>query len=235
EAEVAEAQRAWKRALWRRRPDWVSGAIEEDAVRNGGLALCGATVWTAFALALAGGWSFSGDEVVGLAAVGTGLMALVFVAVGVRVKLHRSKFGASTLVLARSPLFLGERLQGVLHSGVARELHPVDGFRARLRCVHSYEQSSSQDRGEVRRRDVLWEHEARVDGRDSSASPGRLEVPLDLELPADRDETSTHGRDGIVWELEVHADLPGLDYRATFELPVFRRDEGPWDPDLAAR
>jgi len=227
--EVAAAQRAWKRSLWRRREDWVAGSIEEDAVRHGGLALCGAGMWIVLSLVLATVYWFSEDGVVGLAAVGTGGMALAFVGVAVRMKLHRDRFGASRLVLSSTPLFLGERLRGLVHTGVRRELDPLDGFRLHLRCVHSYAQTSTQDRGDVRRRDVLWETEASARGRDSTETPGRLDVQVELELPADGDETSTISRDGILWELELHADLPGLDYRVSFELPVFRRDEGTWE------
>ena len=30
--------------------------------------------------------------------------------------------------------------------------------------------------------------------------------------------------EGILWEIEVAAALPGIDYHATFELPVFDVD-----------
>ena len=227
EEEVAAAQGQWRRSLWEQRQDWQTGSLEEDAAQHGALVLWGGALWSLLTLALLGAAWFSEEGVIAFSAAGTGLTALAFLAMGARLELHRRKFGASRLELLETPAFLGERLRGVLHTGVPQQLAPAEGFRLSLRCVLSYEESR-QDEADVSRRAVRWSHEVKVRGLDSAENPGRLDVEVDLELPSDQDETSTLGRDGILWELEVHADLPGLDYRTTFEIPVFRRDEQPW-------
>jgi len=45
----------------------------------------------------------------------------------------------------------------------------------------------------------------------------RFRLPLDV-LPSD----DTNSNDRIVWRLQVTAAVPGVDYSATFEVPVFR-------------
>ena len=36
------------------------------------------------------------------------------------------------------------------------------------------------------------------------------------------------GGEGIAWELEVTAEMDGLDYKAEFEVPVLRRSASAW-------
>jgi hypothetical protein len=66
---------------------------------------------------------------------------------------------------------------------------------------------------------VLWQDERREPGHVGARSAHVL-VPVRFALPADRPATTLGGGEGIAWELEVFAAMPGLDYRATFTLPI---------------
>jgi hypothetical protein len=47
-------------------------------------------------------------------------------------------------------------------------------------------------------------------------------------LPADQPATTLDRADeGMRWELEISAAVPGLDYSSTFEVPVLDRDSDP--------
>lgn len=48
-------------------------------------------------------------------------------------------------------------------------------------------------------------------------------IPIRIDIPTGRPETSLPGMTNPVrWELSLSADTPGLDYRATFDVPVFQ-------------
>jgi hypothetical protein len=224
EAEVAAARAAWLRARWAERPDWAEGVIRSDDVKHGGLAVLAAGLWSVFALGALGAALIWGD-IAWLVAVGAGVVALGFIVNAARMTLRRRKFGDSRLRLERTPLALGGRLAGEVATGVPRGMRLADGFAVTLRCVHRWEETtgSGDNRRSHMRRDTLWETTARHPGA-TRAGSGGVVVPVAFALPGDQPPaTLGGGNEGIVWELSVSASVPGIDYAASFELPVLDR------------
>ncbi|MFW6039903.1 MAG: hypothetical protein ACOC9N_02370 [Gemmatimonadota bacterium] len=238
--EVRAAKEDWLRERWANRPDWVAGRIDSEDERGAGVLHLAVVLWSAFALGAAGMALFMDDATtVRNVAVGAALVAGGFVVRAVRRRMRLAKFGGGHLVLAHSPAYLGGVLDGEVESGVPVGDAPADGFRVRLRCVHRWEETSragSRDgRRTYRRRDVLWEDvrhtrgRAIVDDREHGDPDARLAIPLNFRLPADRPATTLGGSgEGIAWEVEITAAMPGLDYRAVFEVPVFPAGVEPW-------
>ena len=56
-------------------------------------------------------------------------------------------------------------------------------------------------------------------------SGGRLLFPLQFKIPADAEETFFHLMGPTTWKIEIKAKLPGVDFQAQFEVPVFRTDK----------
>src|SRR5207244_10890155 len=54
-------------------------------------------------------------------------------------------------------------------------------------------------------------------------------IPVMFQIPSDAAETNVSNmRDAIQWKLHAHADLPGVNYDAEFDVPVFRtKDSAP--------
>jgi hypothetical protein len=107
---------------------------------------------------------------------------------------------------------------------------PLGGLQARLTCVEEHWGQALADevghpgaasRRTLRRRDG-WSQTRAVPGGLGTRIPIRFELPppgpgaagtrLAAELPC-------------YWELEVWADLPGLDFQAVFLVPVYQRPE----------
>ncbi|NBC19276.1 MAG: hypothetical protein GVY18_18375 [Bacteroidetes bacterium] len=220
EEEVEALRRAWLREQWADRPDWVEGRIVDQHARGGTTRYVGAVVWTVFALALIGGFMLWGDPPWLLLALPAGV-ALVLIVLGVRDYLRQRKFGASYFQMDATPAVLGERLTGTVETGVLARNGPDDGFTVRLACRDRYEERDS-DGDRHLRVTTLWESEPQqVRPRTAPGLPRRLDVPVALDLPADAPPTTLGSRsEGIVWDLTVSADVPGLDYGATFRLPV---------------
>lgn len=230
DAEVEAAKAEWLREQWQRRPDWVAGRIISQDERGKGLVLAAAVLWSALAVVLVVAAGLFGAGV-GIVAAVVGIVAGALVVHALTVRLRRQKFGQSHLILERTPAFLGGVLSGEVESGVREDAAPLSGFHVRLRCVHRWEESARRGGGgsrTIHRRDVLWETEQWTDGR-VRADGVSLSIPVRFELPADQPATTLPpGGEGIAWELEVSAEMDGLDYKAEFQVPVLPRSASAW-------
>src|SRR5207302_1414869 len=57
-------------------------------------------------------------------------------------------------------------------------------------------------------------------------------IPVTFHVPFEARQTdSSNPRDSILWILEADADIPGVDYKDVFELPVFRTKDSPAQPE----
>jgi hypothetical protein len=220
-AEPWLADHAWRR----------EGVVDDSASQARG-ALVGGGVMTALVSTAAS--AMLGD------AEGPGLFVLItllglFMAVGlgliargVYLVLRRSRHGLAELRFARFPFLLGEPLEVALvrEQGAPR----LQGLTATLSCVverwverevvdHRDDaprgrSSRALKRAEVWRAEkpVAWVHGGRIPIRFELPAPGGAAVGTALSEDPPR-----------YWELSLHADLPGLDFGATFLVPVYEK------------
>ena len=222
--ETEAAKQAWLREQLQQRPDWVAGKIVGEQTRSGGILRLTAWVWSVFFLIVLAA-AFIWGDLLWLGALLAGIFTLGMWIVVIKMGWHRRKYGTSHFHLEQTPAFLGEQLSGEIVSGITKMTALKDGFRLRLQCVHRWEETShntgSSNKGHShRRRDVLWQEEQRNPGLSAARSPNIL-VPVKYALPIEQPATTLGAiREGITWELVVSVDMPGLDYKVTFELPV---------------
>lgn len=71
---------------------------------------------------------------------------------------------------------------------------------------------------------ILWQEERLVPGEPSrTAAATETHIPVAFRLPADAaacDDTDSNNR--VLWRLRLSASVPGVDYAAQFEVPIFR-------------
>jgi len=156
-------------------------------------------------------------------AVGLGLIAR-----GVWLVLRRARHGLAELRFARFPFLLGEPLEvALLREPTAPRL---EGLTARLACVvERWEEPDAPDhrddagRGRASRvlkREEVWHAQKPV----AWAYGGRIPIRFDLPPPGGAAVATALSDDPPrYWELSLHADLPGVDFGATFLLPVYQR------------
>lgn len=148
------------------------------------------------------------------------LIGLVLVLAAAVALLRYLRYGVSVLELATLPAPPGRLLAGMLRTSAA--LTPAGGFRVVLSNVHRQVTGSGKNRSTSNT--VLWQQDWTVPGAPQEG--GGTMVPLALPIPADARETDeTNANNAIIWTLEVEADVPGLDYGVSFEVPVFRTAE----------
>jgi hypothetical protein len=206
---------------WRRRHEWRQGRVEFHVPVLALAVLWGfAGLWNGFLLLVGaivllhteGASSRAGI----LAFLGLFLAAgLVLIVVAWRATAQRRRFGDSTFEMARIPFALGDRVAGWVRAPIG--LRDASAIRVSLDCVdvpHVQSDTSST---------VLWRDQVGVPLSAIDFGPGQARIPVSLEVPADQRPTSVAARGSahIEWRVMVEADMPGIDYRAVFDVPVF--------------
>jgi hypothetical protein len=208
---------------WLWRPDWAAGRLECSS-RAGLIAAWSFSLfWNSIAFTvplfiIPQAWR-EGEKFVLLILIfpiiGLGLLAWAL-----RVTLQHRKYGVSVLRLTTVPGVVGRLLQGVI---IARTLiHSHDGFHVTLSCVNRIVTGSGEDR--TTREEVLWQEERTI--TEPHEVRGATAVPIAFRIPDDvRESDDSDASNAIFWRVEVSAAVPGVDYQATFDVPVFRTVE----------
>lgn len=152
-------------------------------------------------------WFMAGRIVAGV--IDAGIVAWLLVSLR---RWH--KFGRSVFEMACVPGVAGEELAGVIR--IPTRIQPRE-FRLELICLQIV------DGG---RPPPLWRDEQTV--RSMPDRDGRNVVPVLFHIPDTARETNSMTTIGayIQWQLVVRAAMPGIDYYAKFEVPVFKDPHG---------
>lgn len=205
-------------APWLWREDWAARRITDASAAEMGFAWAFTILWNLISIPSA--------VLAVRAALQQGnraaLIALLFPAVGagllvwaVRATIRRRRFGTSVLELGTLPAIVGHALEGTLRTPAG--LRPPEGFRVVLSCIRRVTSGSGRNRSTSER--ILWQEEHR-------AGASGIGVPVAFAIPADAAPSDPgRGDDRTLWRLEVSAEVPGVDYAAGFEVPVFRTAE----------
>jgi hypothetical protein len=135
---------------------------------------------------------------------------VVLIVYGLYTWLRFTKFGVSELMLSPS-IRLSDRMNATV-------LIPriVEGdFKGRLTCTHLYTTGSGKHRHT--HHDVIWSGE--MTSRGSPAGEQLTQVILHFELTGGH-VTEDRGNESYYWRLLVTSDLPGVDYKAEFDVIV---------------
>lgn len=209
---------------WEDREEWADGRITTHRGTHdnnaGGWSVVGfGSLFAAIGLGLIGASIWTADDpwVLGLifAAAGLGVAALG----AYRIR-RRQRYGPTTFVMDTLPGALGGPLCGMLQTGVRRENAPADGFRITLSCYRRRVTRDSDGDRDIDRT-LLWRDEKQMDPR-MTASDDTLAVPVVFECPPDKPPSTPEKRPNrYQWLLEASAEVPGVDYAAILDVPVF--------------
>lgn len=204
-------------APWLARKDWAEHRIRDDRYTKAGCMVKGGILLT----------TIVGTIVVTSITRGAdaGLLifpafCLLFLGFALYARAHHEKFGTPVFEVEGVPIAPGRMLAGYVRTTAA--LAPEGGFKVRVRCVRKRETGS----GKNKRTNtiVLWQEDTEMPG--ALKREDGIAIPVAFQLPPDAPGTDTrNARDKVLWELDVTAALPGVDFSAHFELPVFDRGE----------
>jgi hypothetical protein len=169
-------------------------------------------------------WAFLSDESHVIVVLVTGVFDLILLFIlgycGY-LMLRGLKYGTSVLRFETFPFVLGGRLQVRFES--PRKIESDQGIEVTLRCVQ--EAYETRGTGDDRRQQIvcyqIYADRQHVKARDAAA--GRAtRFALSFPLPEGELETQLSARPARYWELEVKSETPGVDFNATFLVPVYR-------------
>lgn len=215
---------------WLWRADWADRRITDTSRTSMWSAWAFAALWNLISLpgaVLATRSAIQGGQRAALLALVFPLVGLGVVVWAVRATLRYRRYGISTLELGSLPAVVGHALEGTIRTPAG--LNPAGGFREILSCIRRETTGSGRDRSTWD--NVLWQEEHRV-----SSTAARLPVAFAIPREAVPCDPVLAG-DRVFWRLDVIGDVPGVDYAATFEVPVFRTpasDAPPTEADRAA-
>jgi hypothetical protein len=150
----------------------------------------------------------------------------------IRETLRRFEFGVTWFEMVGTPVVIGREFHGNIH---ARFPHGADhGVRLKLSCVNRVVTGSGKSESVNER--ILWREEKDVSPGQICPGPLGSLIPVSFSVPWNALQSDgSNPRNSILWLLEADADVPGVDYKDMFELPVFRTKETPANPETETR
>ena len=156
------------------------------------------------------------------------LLGLVFPLVGLgllvwagRSLVRWKKFGDSVFEMSTFPGVIGGKLTGRILTSV--DLDSSNGYLLKLDNIRRVTTGSGDNRST--REEILWQDEHHLLEESAQYDPTRSEIPVDFTIPFDASPSEEHEDDDrVLWRLQVAAEVPGVDYSAQFEVPVFKTE-----------
>jgi len=154
------------------------------------------------------------------------LFGFIFLFAAFRVTALHRKFGEQTFEIADRMGRIGETLKGTIKS--ATRPQPTGDYTVKLACRETITTGSGKNR--KTRVETHWEQKKTYSYLNYNPGSG-LAVSFDIpkSLPESYDEMS---RGSVRWTLSINAPMPGVNYEADFEVPVFRRRKNAHAPPV---
>lgn len=152
------------------------------------------------------------------------LIGVIVTAIAIRGTLRLRRYGRTSFWFSRVPVSPGGELTGDIHLRlpVAVE-HGVD---LSLACIRRITTGSGKNRSTSD--NILWQAEKNVSAAMVMSMESESRIPVDFALPSQGLETNSDNlNDRILWLLRAKADVPGVDYEDSYEIPVFRTATSP--------
>lgn len=216
--------------LWRK--DWAAGRIPSQTHSNMIGAWVFAVLWNLVSAPLA---SIIPQQAAKNPAVFLGLLfpvaGVLLLIRAIRQTLAYAEFGKTYFEMAGVPGVIGRGLKGMIQ---ARFPHSPDhGIHLRLSCVQRVTTGSGNSSSTSEH--ILWRDEADLTSAQIYPGPAGTTIPVEFRIPWDAQASEKRSpRDETLWLLEALADVPGVDYHDIFEVPVFRTQQTPAQPDSEA-
>jgi hypothetical protein len=153
-------------------------------------------------------------------------VALLYAAIHKTIRAR--KFGRPVFVPSTMPGAIGGYLGGVIE--IPARVAIERDARLALKCVRRITTGSGKN--STTRENVIWEREERIPREKWTSDLRRTEIPVLFHIP-DGSEPSdnSNANNQLLWLLTASAEVRGVDFESTFEVPVFDTGEKAPPPD----
>jgi hypothetical protein len=208
---------------WLLRQDWAEGKIKSSALAQPilmlimGLAFCGiGGVSTFFGLPEV--WqkhNYAALLVLFFPLAGLGMLAAFFVAWR-----SQKRFGKCFFELAQTPIPLGGILEGMIQTGKPLKLEHE--LNLKISCIRQVTTGSGKNRSTNDY--ILWQDEKIYSSQANLPEPesGHTGIPVHFKLADSQPQCFSRDNVSVFWRLEARSKMRGPDFRAVFDLPVFK-------------
>lgn len=213
-------ERPW---LWKQ--TWADGTIKSSTRTGAIVAASFAGLWNAISFPLAIfiiPQALRDGEYAALLILLFPAVGLLLAAWAVVAALRWRRYGVSVFQMTKVPGVIGGPLEGVIYTNV--HIRPEEGFKLTLNCINRRVTGSGKNRNT--RETVLWEDSRLLQRELLEKDTTRSAIPVLFSIPFDCQQTNEENpNDSIFWRLDAEAAVPGVDYSARFEVPVFKTPE----------
>ena len=159
-----------------------------------------------------------------LVALGFPMVGAALLVWAIRETLRWFEFGKTSFEMNTLPFAIGGEVRGTIQTRFPRP--PAHGILLKLTCVNCIVTGLGNSQSTQEK--IVWRDEKTVGAEELMPGPEGATIPVSFQVPLDaRPTDTTSPRDTILWKLETDADVPGVDYKDVFELPVFRTKGAP--------
>ena len=207
---------------WLWQTDWASRRAEsqnkKSAVFLWVLAVVCNLITLPFLLGMAQQFARDRNPVI-FVLLGFNLIGAILIVMAARATIRRRRFGDTYFEFDALPFSTGESVRGRIQLQLdTRAEHGID---LRLSCVRKV--VSGSGKSSTTNQIILWQADQNVPAGAVAPGPLGCAIPVDFSIPADSAITShDNPRDQVLWLLHAQADVPGVDYKDDFEIPIFR-------------
>jgi hypothetical protein len=149
------------------------------------------------------------------------ILGIVLLIVATYLTMRRVKYGASICHIERVPIVLGRDFHGEIETHLRDS--PPNGFVLTLSRV---QQTST---GRSTEESALWSVEQKV--AMTAPSAAGVHVPFTFRVPIEAGSAEIREGSFEAWILKATAEVTGIDYSATFDLPLSGVAPAPAEPD----
>lgn len=207
---------------WKWREDWSAGVSGSEAKQTMFFAWGFAVMWNLISSPLL---YFLPSEIIEKENY-PALLGFLFPLVGigllvwaVRETIGWKKFGQSIFRMNSVPGVIGGEIAGTIDVPASFEVG--QGFDVTLSCINRVRTGSGKSSSTTET--ILWQEKR--GGVNSLARPEAMGagIPVKFDIPFEcQDTNSANSNNLILWRLEAHAAVPGVDYHSRFEVPVYK-------------
>ncbi|MCX7765893.1 MAG: hypothetical protein N2246_04205, partial [Candidatus Sumerlaeia bacterium] len=202
--------------------DWATGKVKSITSQNLPFIWIAVLFWNVFswgALLTIIIWGGEKSKLIFILVSIFPLFGIFILISAIRETIRWRKFGQSVFEMKSVPGVIGGKLEGTIHSGLKET--PATGVRLTLLCVNRITTGSGKNRSVKEK--VLWEDRHTVSSGYLTQYMGGKIIPVSFSIPSNCPSTNNENpRNLIIWRLKAEASVPGIDYQAVFEVPVFK-------------
>ena len=132
------------------------------------------------------------------------------------------KFGDITFQMMSVPGVLGGRLCGTIRIPTVALLKKE--MLVTLVCVQRLSSGTGKNRTTITT--TLWKTEKKISPKEFLQQGRSTAIPVEFYIPCNQPVSKSNNPDkSITWSIHAKAAMPGIDFSASFEVPVFKTPE----------